>query len=100
IAAPMILGYVMALTVAGSGNSSTFFDVLAYLPLTAPFAMPVLVGLKLVAWWQVLASVLISVAATIGMARVAAVVYRRAVLRTGRRVRLRDVLSRAGATSA
>lgn len=92
IAAPMIFGYIFSLTVASSGNSSTFFEVLAYLPPTAPFAMPVLVGLKLVAWWQVLAAALISVAATIGMARLAATVYRRAVLRTGRRVRIRDLL--------
>ena len=42
---PIILGYVLALTTAGSGDPSLFFKVLAYLPPTAPFAMPVLVGL-------------------------------------------------------
>jgi ABC-2 type transport system permease protein len=92
IAIPMIVGYITALTVAGNGSSSTFFDVLAYLPPTAPFAMPMLVGLGLVAWWQVALSAAISVVATIGVARLAAAVYRRAVLRTGRRVKLRDVL--------
>ena len=59
---PIILGYVLALTTAETGNPSLFFKVLAYLPPTAPFAMPVLVGLDDVAWWQFVASVLISVA--------------------------------------
>lgn len=92
VAAPMIVGYVTALTVAGSGNASTFVEVLAYLPPTAPFAMPMLVGIGDVNWWQVVLSALISVAATVAVARLAATVYQRAVLRTGRRVKLRDVL--------
>ncbi len=92
IAIPMIVGYVTALTVAGHGTSSTFFDVLAYLPPTAPFAMPVLVGLNDVSWWQVALSAVISVATTVAVARLAAAVYKRAVLRTGRRVKLRDVI--------
>lgn len=94
IAIPMIAGYILALTVAGSGSPSTFFYVLAYLPPTAPFAMPVLIGLGDVTWWQVTVSALISIASTIGVARLAAYVYRRAVLRTGRRVRFREILAR------
>ena len=57
---PIIIAYVYSITVASSGNPSLFFKVLAYLPPTAPFAMPVLVGLSLVTWWQFVASVLIS----------------------------------------
>ena len=37
---------------------------LAYFPPTAPFAMPVLVGLNQVAWWQFLISVALSIAGT------------------------------------
>ena len=92
---PIVLGYVMALTVAASGSASTFFKVLAYLPPTAPFAMPVLVGLGDVSVWGFAASVVISVASTVVVARLAAAVYRRAILRTGGRVRLRDVLGAA-----
>jgi ABC-2 type transport system permease protein len=90
---PAIFGYIMALTTATSGNPSEFFRVLAYLPPTAPFAMPVLVGLGAVTWWQFAASVIISVACTVGVARAAASIYRRAILQTGRRVRLREVLT-------
>ncbi|MGO9855127.1 MAG: ABC transporter permease [Acidimicrobiales bacterium] len=91
---PIVLGYVLALTTAETGNPSLFFKVLAYLPPTAPFAMPVLVGLDDVAWWQFVASVLISIAGTALMARLAAGIYRRAVLRSGARVHLRELWAR------
>jgi ABC-2 type transport system permease protein len=90
---PIILGYVLALTTASTGHASLFFEVLAYLPPTAPFAMPVLVGLGQVQWWQFVASVIFSLAGTAGMAWVASGIYRRAVLRSGQRVRLRDLTS-------
>ena len=91
---PIVLGYVLALTTASSGNPSLFFKVLAYLPPTAPFAMPVLVGLDQVQWWQFVASVILSLAGTAGMAWAASRIYRRAVLRSGQRVHLRDVMWR------
>ena len=91
---PVIFGYFMALAAATSGNASVFFRVLAYLPPTAPLAMPVLVGLGAVSWWQFAASAIISVVCTVGVARAAASIYRRAILQTSRRVRLREVLAR------
>lgn len=93
---PILFGYIVSLTALGAGSPSSFIEVLAYLPPTAPFAMPVLVALGAVAWWQFAASVLLTLAATVGVARLAAVVYRRAVLRTGRRIRLREVLAASG----
>jgi ABC-2 type transport system permease protein len=92
---PIIFGYIIALTAAGSGNASTLLKVLAYLPPTAPFAMPVLVGLGAVTWWQFAASVALTVVCTVGVARLATGIYRRAILRTGRRVRLREIVSGA-----
>jgi len=91
---PIIFGYIMALTTVGAGSPSTFFQVLAYLPPTAPFAMPVLVGLGAVTWWQFAASVVVSIVCTVGVARLAAGIYQRAILRTGRRVQLRELFSR------
>ena len=88
---PIIVGYSCAITAASTGHASPFFHVLAYLPPTAPFAMPVLVGLGDVTIWGFFASVVITLAGTVVMARVAAGVYRRAVLRSGQRVRLRDL---------
>lgn len=92
---PIIVGYITSLVAATTGNASPFVEVLAFLPPTAPFAMPVLVGLGQTTWWAFLASVLLSLVATVAMAKLAAGIYRRAILRTGRRVRLREITSRA-----
>jgi ABC-2 type transport system permease protein len=88
---PILLGYVLGITAASTGTVSLFFEFLAYFPPTAPFAMPVLVGLGHVTWWGFVLSVLITLASTAVMAWVAAGIYRRAVLRSGQRVHLRDV---------
>ena len=91
---PILLGYIYSITVVSSGKPDIFFKVLAYLPPTAPFAMSALVSLGQVTWWEFTASILITLAATAGMAVFAARIYRRAVLRTGGRVRVRELLSR------
>jgi ABC-2 type transport system permease protein len=92
---PIIFGYVVAITAATTASASPLVKVLGYLPPTAPFAMPVLVGLSAVTWWQFAASVAITIVSTVGVARLATSVYRRAILRTGRRVRLREVFARS-----
>jgi ABC-2 type transport system permease protein len=93
---PILVGYVFALTVVGTGQPDLVFKIFAYLPPTAPFCMPVLVGLNQVTWWEFVASVLISIVGTVGMAIFAARIYRRAVLRTGSRVHIRQLLTRSG----
>jgi ABC-2 type transport system permease protein len=94
LALPVIFGYFISFTAATSGNPSLLVRVLAYLPPTAPFAMPTLVGLGAVSWRQVAVSAVISVACTVAVARLAVTVYRRAILQTGHRVRLREALAR------
>ncbi len=94
---PMIFGYIMALTGASSGTPSMLLKVLAYIPPTAPFAMPVLVGFSAVTWWGFLASVMFSIICTVAVARFASTIYRRAILRTGGRVRFREVFARTSA---
>ena len=91
LSAPLIFGYIVSLIGVSSGHPSLLLEVLAYLPPTAPFAMPTLVGFGEVALWQFLASVTVSLASTVAVAMVAARVYRTAVLRTGGRVRLREL---------
>jgi ABC-2 type transport system permease protein len=89
---PIIFGYIVALTNA-AGNPSVLVKVLAFLPPTAPFAMPTLVAAGATTLWLFLLSAAISVVATFGTARVAAAIYRRAVLRTGGRVHLRAMIA-------
>lgn len=92
LSAPLVFGYIVSLIGVSSGNASLLVKVLAYLPPTAPFAMPTLVGLGAATLWQFLLSVVVSVVFTVLVALVAARVYRTAVLRTGGRVRLRELI--------
>jgi ABC-2 type transport system permease protein len=94
VALPMLFGYIISFTALGASSPSLLNQVLAYLPPTAPFVMPVLFALGQVAWWQLVGSGLITAAAAVGMARVAGTIYRRAILRTGRRVKMSEVLHR------
>jgi len=91
---PILLGYIYSIAVASSGHPDILFKILAYLPPTAPFCMSVLVSLSQATWWEFVGAVLISLAGTAGMAIFAARVYRRAVLRTGGRVHIRELMAR------
>ena len=89
---PILVGYLVSLTALASGNASLLLRVIAFVPPTAPFAMPVLVSLGAASWWEVVVSAALTAATTVVVARVATRVYTRAILRTGQRVRLRSVL--------
>jgi ABC-2 type transport system permease protein len=93
---PLILAYVLTYSVIYANGVNPFFHVLAFIPFTAPIAMPVLVAVGAAAWWQVAVSAVITVVATAGMARLAATIYERAILRTGARLKVRQVLRSAG----
>ena len=66
--------------------------------LDAPVAMPVLYAAGDVPAWQAAISAVLVAAGTVWMARIAATIYGRSILRTGSRVRLRQVLGRAPAS--
>jgi ABC-2 type transport system permease protein len=92
---PLILAYVLAYTVLYASGVNWFYHVLAFIPFTAPVAMPVLVAVGAAPAWQLALSAAISLAATVGMARLAGTIYERAILRTGSRLRVRQVLRSA-----
>lgn len=92
---PLVFGYVVSLIGVSSGSPSALVKVLAYLPPTAPFAMPTLVGFGQATWWQFLLAVALCLACTVLVALSAARVYRTAVLRTGGRVRLSQLRVRS-----
>jgi len=89
---PILFGYIVSLTALGSSNPSLFIKVLAYVPPTAPFAMPVLVSDGVVSWWQVVIAAIISLGATAALAQLASRIYARAILKTGRRIHLKELL--------
>lgn len=87
---PMIVGYIVALTSVSTLHPSLVLKIFAFIPLTAPFAVPVMVGFGALSWWQFAISVSITLVSTLALARLATGIYRRAILRTGARVRLRE----------
>lgn len=76
-------------------SANAFYHVLAFVPFTAPVAMPVLVSVGDAPAWQVAVAAAISLASTVWMARLAATIYSRAILRTGTRLRVRQALRAA-----
>ena len=90
---------VLARTIGllSTDGANAFYRVLGFLPPTAPIAMPVLYAAGDVPGWQAAVSAVLVAAGTVWMARTAATIYGRSILRTGARVRLRQVLSRGEA---
>jgi ABC-2 type transport system permease protein len=93
---PLILGYVLAYTVLFGNGVSWFYHLLAFIPFTAPVAMPVLIAVGAAPAWQIALSAAITIASTVAMARLAGTIYERAILRTGSRLKVRQVLRTAG----
>src|SRR6266571_1238709 len=94
---PLIIAYALSYTVIYADGANVFYRVLGFLPPTAPIAMPVLYAAGDVPGWQAAVSAVLVAAGTVWMARTAATIYGRSILRTGSRVRLRQVLGRAPA---
>ena len=94
---PLIITYALSYTVIYADGANVFYRVLGFLPPTAPIAMPVLYAAGDVPGWQAAVSAVLVAAGTVWMARTAATIYGRSILRTGARVRLRQVLSRGEA---
>lgn len=84
---PMFAGYLGATTSFGSADPNTLVKVLAYLPPTAPFCMPVLIANHSVAGWQVALSVVGVLVAIAFISRVASTVYSNSILRSGKRIK-------------
>ena len=93
---PLIAAYSLSSSVLFNG-ANPFYHILAFIPWTAPVAMPTLFAIGAVPAWQMIVSAVLCVLATVATARLAGLVYQRSVMRTGTRVKLREVL-RASAT--
>jgi ABC-2 type transport system permease protein len=78
--------------VAQSAADTPLGTFMAYFPLTSPLVMPSRLALGVASPSEVVASLVIGVLSVILVVRVGAVVYRRGIVRTGRRLRLREVL--------
>jgi ABC-2 type transport system permease protein len=94
---PLIVAYALSYTVIYANGANLFYKVLGFFPPTAPVAMPVLYAAGDVPAWQAAVAAALLAAGTVWMARTAATIYGRSILRTGSRVRLRQVLARGAA---
>jgi ABC-2 type transport system permease protein len=85
----LLVGYVFALATAESPESLAAF-VGSLLPPTAPMVMTVRMAQGGVPWWQIVLSVALMVVTVYAMVQLAGRIYTGAVLRIGRRVRLKE----------
>lgn len=92
---PLIAGYVFVIsTLAIPDNPIT--TVLSFVPLTSPVAMPVRMQLGSAPLWQAVLSALILLGTAAALLRVAGRIYAGGLLRTGKRVKVREALASAG----
>jgi ABC-2 type transport system permease protein len=94
---PLVVPLTMVLVVAYfatiSFGDGPYGAVLSYIPLTSPMSVPYRIGVGAGSTLEYVASAVLLFAGVALAARVGAVVFRRAVVRTGRRLSLRDVLA-------
>jgi ABC-2 type transport system permease protein len=91
--APLTFLLIATFLVAQSGADSALGTVLAYIPLTAPLIVPARIALGASSPIELATSLVLLVVSVVVVGRVGSMVYRRAIVRTGRRLKLRDVLT-------
>lgn len=92
ITAPLNMVLIAAYIFGGSAPESPVAGVLAFIPLTAPLVMPSRMAVGAASGIELIVSVLCMAAAIALVARAGSTVYRRAIVRTGRRLKLAEVL--------
>jgi ABC-2 type transport system permease protein len=88
----LIVGYVLAIMVVMADPSGGWSVLVSIFPLTAPMAMPIRWASGLVPVWQLVLAMAVTGTTAVLMAAVASAIYRRALVITGRRVKLREVI--------
>jgi ABC-2 type transport system permease protein len=78
--------------VGQSASDTALGRVLAILPLTSTMVMPSRIAIGEATGVEVVASLVLGLAAVAVALRVGGTIYRRAVVRTGRRLKVTDVL--------
>ena len=86
-------GYMLAVTVVMSDPNGGWGVALSTFPLTAPLAMPIRWASGEVPVWQLVLAMALTAATAVLLVWVASSIYRRALLITGHRVKLREVIS-------
>lgn len=93
----LVVGYLLAIIVVNGNPSSVWSIAISLFPLTAPLAMPIRWASGEVPVYQLLLSMTLTAATAVLLVAIASSIYRRALIITGHRVRLREVLGRQAA---
>jgi len=88
----LIVGYMLSVTVVMADPGGGWSVAASIFPLSAPMAMPVRWAAGIVPIWQLLLAMALTAATALLLVWVASSIYRRALLITGRRVKLREVI--------
>jgi ABC-2 type transport system permease protein len=78
---------------AQSAAQSGLGALLAIVPLTSPLVMPARIALGEASTAEIVASLVVGVATVFVVVRVGGAIYRRGIVHTGRRLRLRELFS-------
>jgi ABC-2 type transport system permease protein len=92
VVAPLTVMLVATFIVAQGEADTPVGTVLSYIPLSSPIVMPVRIAMGESNTFEWVASCLILVLAILLAARTGSRVYARAIVHTGRRLKLRDVI--------
>jgi ABC-2 type transport system permease protein len=90
----LVVGYMLAVTVVMSDPIGGWSIAASMFPLTAPLAMPIRWASGEVPVYQLVLAMVLTGAAAVLLVWVASSIYRRALLITGHRVRLRELITR------
>jgi ABC-2 type transport system permease protein len=95
LVAPLTMILVGSFVVAQSAPESSLAAVLAWVPLTSPIMVPTRLAVGASSPAEIVGSLVLMVVAVVVAVRVGAGIFRRAIVRTGRRIRVREVLRAA-----
>ncbi|HPJ01922.1 MAG TPA: ABC transporter permease [Candidatus Limiplasma sp.] len=80
-----IVGFLIVITSMSSGNAdSTLLKVCSFIPFTAPMAMFARIAMATPAWYEIVISVVLLIATTVGTGVLSASIYRMGVLMYGK----------------
>ncbi len=95
VLAPIILAWVMGISILPGHPDSGIIAVLSMIPLCAPVLMPMRIALGTAPLWQILTSLGLTVALALLLIPLAARIYRNSILHSGARVPWRQALRAA-----
>jgi len=90
----LVVGYMLAVTIVMSDPSGGWSVAASIFPFTAPMAMPIRWASGQVPVWQLVLAMTVTAATAMLLVSVASSIYRRALVITGHRVRLHELITR------